>query len=43
VDKYFWYVLLSYLATFSVLIGYLVWMWVRLRAVRGEDASEAPR
>ncbi|GGK93341.1 hypothetical protein [Deinococcus radiotolerans] len=42
-DKFFWYVLGTYVATFGVLVGYLAWMWQRARGVQGEDVREAPR
>lgn len=42
-DKYFWYVLLTYVASFGVLFGYLAWLWARLRGLRDEQTTEAPR
>ncbi|WP_255449172.1 MULTISPECIES: hypothetical protein [Deinococcus] len=42
-DKYSWYVIVTYVASFGVLFGYLLWIWLRLRAAQGESAAEAPR
>lgn len=41
-DKYSVYVIVVYAVTFVLLLGYLVWVWARLRAVKDETA-EAPR
>lgn len=30
-DKYSGYVLITYLVTFIILVGYLAWVWWRLR------------
>lgn len=37
VDKYTGYVVVVYAVTFVLLGAYLVWMWLRLRAVREEE------
>ncbi|WP_221090592.1 heme exporter protein CcmD [Deinococcus aquaedulcis] len=42
-DKYAWYVIVTYAASFGVLAGYLLWLWRRLSTLRGEDHREAPR
>ncbi|MGI8748144.1 MAG: heme exporter protein CcmD [Deinococcus sp.] len=34
-DKFGSYVVAAYVVTFVVLIGYLVWLWWRLRQERG--------
>ncbi|GGM04845.1 heme exporter protein CcmD [Deinococcus aerophilus] len=41
-DKYSVYVIVVYAVTFVLLLGYLLWVWARLRAVRDEP-GEAPR
>ncbi|MFC4427469.1 heme exporter protein CcmD [Deinococcus navajonensis] len=41
-DKYSAYVVIVYGVTLALLVGYLVWMWWRLRAV-SDEAQEAPR
>ncbi|MPY65521.1 heme exporter protein CcmD [Deinococcus sp. SDU3-2] len=35
-DKYTGYVVVVYVVTFLLLVGYLAWMWWRLRQVRDE-------
>ncbi|MCP2013688.1 heme exporter protein CcmD [Deinococcus sp. HSC-46F16] len=35
-DKYTGYVVVVYAVTFLLLVGYLTWMWWRLRQVRDE-------
>ncbi|MFC4639578.1 heme exporter protein CcmD [Deinococcus hohokamensis] len=41
-DKYSGYVVIVYGVTLALLVGYLVWMWWRLRAVQ-DESGEAPR
>ncbi|SMB92603.1 hypothetical protein SAMN00790413_01654 [Deinococcus hopiensis KR-140] len=36
-DKYSGYVLVVYVVTFALLLGYLAWMWLRLRRTSEED------
>lgn len=36
-DKYTGYVVVVYAVTFVLLLGYLVWMWLRLRRVQQEE------
>ena len=36
-DKYTGYVVVVYVVTFLLLVGYLGWMWWRLRQVQGEE------
>lgn len=42
-DKYTAYVVIVYVVTFALLVGYLGWMWWRLRALRDEPADGAPQ
>ncbi|WP_291430992.1 hypothetical protein [Deinococcus sp.] len=42
-DKYTAYVVVVYVVTFVLLVGYLAWIWLRLRATRDEAAGGAPR
>ncbi|MBZ9712776.1 heme exporter protein CcmD [Deinococcus multiflagellatus] len=42
-DKYAWYVIVTYAASFGVLAGYLLWIWRRLKATGSQDAGDAPR
>ena len=39
-DKYSGYVVVVYAVTLVLLLGYLAWMWVRLKAVQGEAEGE---
>ena len=41
-DKYATYVIVVYAVTFVILVGYLGWMWLRLRGVK-DDQPGAPR
>ncbi|CAM3430715.1 heme exporter protein CcmD [Deinococcus saxicola] len=41
-DKYSVYVIVVYGVTFVLLLGYLVWLWARLRAVK-DETGEVPR
>lgn len=41
-DKYSVYVIVVYAVTFALLLGYLVWLWMRLRAVKHET-GEVPK
>lgn len=41
-DKYSVYVVIVYGVTLALLLGYLLWMWWRLRAV-SDESGEAPR
>lgn len=36
-DKYTGYVVVVYAVTFLLLVGYLAWMWWRLRQVQNEE------
>ncbi|GHF33041.1 preprotein translocase subunit Sec63 [Deinococcus metalli] len=40
-DKYAWYVIVVYVVTFGLLLAYLAWMWLRLRAARQDDRGRA--
>lgn len=35
-DKYAGYVIITYAVTFLILLGYLSWLWLRLRRDEGE-------
>lgn len=39
-DKYTGYVVVVYVVTFLLLVGYLGWMWWRLRQVRDEGERQ---
>ncbi len=38
-DKYSGYVVIVYAVTLALLLGYLAWMWLRLRAVQTKQGS----
>ncbi len=38
-DKYSGYVVVVYVVTVALLLGYLAWLWLRLRAVRQEEGE----
>lgn len=40
--KYAAYVIVVYVVTFVILVGYLGWMWLRLRALKDSQPG-APR
>ena len=40
-DKYSGYVIITYVVTLGLLVAYLVWMWLRLRALKNEGAPVA--
>ena len=41
-DKYSGYIIIVYAVTLALLLGYLAWMALRLRALRGEQPEEQP-
>lgn len=40
-DKYSGYVIITYVVTLGLLVAYLVWMWLRLKALKDEGAPLA--
>lgn len=42
-DKYSGYVIVVYVVTFGLLLGYLAWLWLRLRAVQDKDQQRGDR
>ena len=42
-DKFSGYVVWAYIVTFVVLIGYLGWLWLRLRQEQRALEEETPR
>ena len=36
-DKYSGYVIITYVVTLGLLVAYLVWMWLRLKALKNEN------